>query len=1078
MQIIRKIGWFVSLAVWGVMTSLSAQNTQEEYGKNRIQYHDDFDDWWQYETRNFVTRWYGKSRWIGVQAMQIAENDFDEIQSILEHRLNEKIELLVYVDQTDVKQSNVGEEETFISSDRTTTVSGNKIFVYFDGHPQHLRRQIREGITHIYLDAILFGSNLQQMIQNSVSLKLPEWYKTGLIAYVGEEWSVEQDNALREIYRLMPNARFEKMANRYPRPLGQAFWYYVAKTYGRSSLANIIYLTRINRSLKRSFIFILGVPYQQIMKDCREFFAERYKHENEALAPLPDSFMVATRLRKEVEITALRWSPDQRYLAYVSNNQGKTHIHIYDAREQNTFRIFKHGFRNNIQETDHNYPVIWWHPRQPQLWFVYERKDVLLLASLNINDGSYAERPLNPTLMRIFSADFLDDEHLLMSALVEGQTDLYLFNLRRNNYARLTNDRFVENQLQTFAREGDGTKFLFTGNHLSPDSFLCLQPTEIFEGTIKGDSVTLKLLTSSTHFNDLYPQHLIDRVLHLSEANGVYNLVQTMDKTTTSLSNYRQNILVMAAGQDAVAITSKTKDRTRLYILPTSQLTAISPTYTEYFRLNYGYSDQGGPVSDQPNKRSEDVQAAQDAKEYRFQSLFPDPPPPTGQGEQTTFTSPIPQLVNPSQPEQSYLPNQPVVPFLFPRMLASRLNFKFIRFYSNFDNELLFGGLNTYSGTKKGYEFPPMGFHVKAYIKDIFEDYSLEGGLRLPTTFDGSEYYVLFDNKKARIDKRYAFYRRARFVDEGSNSFIDSRTHDKSVIALTQWSYPFSVYSSLRATGTLRFDNLTLLASDPQNLNEPGLDQQRLGLRLEYIFDNALNIDLNLKNGALFKAYVEAVKKMEIQVFDQWSLNLAKGFMTVLGFDGRYYQRLDRHSIAAVRLTGATSLGSERILYSMGGIENWLFPRVDNDIPVPGGVNYAYSALAANMRGFPQNIRNGTSYLLLNGEVRVPLLKYFFPYRIQSQFLRNFQLIGFADAGTAWHGSNPFSEDNPLNLVTLSNPLVTINVNYSRFPIIMGYGVGARFFMLGYLVRLDYAWGLENGLVRPPRLHVGFGLDF
>lgn len=1077
MQIIIKTWWIVWIVMGWALLPAGAQSIQEDYGKNRIQYHDDFDDWWQYETRNFITRWYGKSRNIGIHAMQIAENDFDEIQNILEHRINEKIELLVYVDQTDVKQSNVGDDETFLSTDRSTTVSGNKIFVYFDGNPQNLRRQIREGITQVYLDAILFGSNLQQIIQNSVSLKLPEWYKGGLIAYVGQEWSVEQDNALREIYRLMPNARFEKMANRYPRPMGQAFWYYVAKTYGKSSLANIIYLTRINRSLKRSFIFILGVPYQQIMKDCRDFFAERYKPENEQLAQLPDSFVVATRLRKNVDITAMRWSSDHRYLAYVSNDLGKTRVHIYDTREQRSFRIFKHGYRNNIQETDRNYPVIWWHPRLPQVWMVYEHNDVVKLAQVDLASGEYSERLLNPALMRIFSADFLDEEHLLFAAMVEGQTDLFRFNLRRNNFTRLSNDRFVEQHLQTYSQEAEGIKFLLTGNHLSPDSLLCLQPTEIFEGTLQGDSLSLKLLSSTTYFTDLYPQMVDNQILHLSEANGVYNLMQTQQNITAPITNYRQNLLVMAASPEAIAFTSKSKLRTRLYVVPNNKMTTVTPHYTEYFRLKYGFSAQGESILDRSPVRSEDVQAAQDEKEYRFQSQYADPPP---SDQQHTPESPTTAqgLLLPTQPEQNYLPNRPVVPFLFPRMLASRLNFKFVRFYSNFDNELLFGGLNTYSGTKKGYEFPPMGFHVKAFVKDIFEDYALEGGFRIPTTFDGSEYYLLLDNKKGRIDKRYALYRRARFVDQGADNFIDSRTHDKSVIGLTQWSYPFSVYSSVRATGTLRFDSQTLLASDPQNLNEPGSDQQRLGLRLEYVFDNALNIDLNLKNGALFKVYVEAVKKMQIQLFDPWSLNLAKGFMTVLGFDGRYYQRLDRHSIAAVRLSGSTSLGSERILYSMGGIENWLFPRVDNDIPVPGGVNYAYSALAANMRGFPQNIRNGTSYLLINGEVRVPLLKYFFPYNIQSQFLRNFQLTGFVDAGTAWHGTNPFSEDNPLNLVTISNPLVTINVNYSRFPIIMGYGVGARFFMLGYLLRFDYAWGLENGLVRPPRLHLGFGLDF
>ena len=83
--------------------SLLGQGTQVEFGKNRVQYHRDFDEWSQYESENFIAYWYGEGRNIGQAVIQLAEYDFNSIQSTLEHRINDKIEIIVYTDITDFK---------------------------------------------------------------------------------------------------------------------------------------------------------------------------------------------------------------------------------------------------------------------------------------------------------------------------------------------------------------------------------------------------------------------------------------------------------------------------------------------------------------------------------------------------------------------------------------------------------------------------------------------------------------------------------------------------------------------------------------------------------------------------------------------------------------------------------------------------------------------------------------------------------------------------------------------------------------------------------------------------------------
>ena len=70
------------------------------------------------------------------------------------------------------------------------------------------------------------------------------------------------------------------------------------------------------------------------------------------------------------------------------------------------------------------------------------------------------------------------------------------------------------------------------------------------------------------------------------------------------------------------------------------------------------------------------------------------------------------------------------------------------------------------------------------------------------------------------------------------------------------------------------------------------------------------------------------------------------------------------------------------------------------------------------MRGFNQNIRNGNNFLIFNSELRFPIVRYFLDHPVRSDFMNNFQVIGFTDLGMAWYGSQPLSRENTENTKT------------------------------------------------------------
>jgi hypothetical protein len=1150
---------------------LFGQGTQVEFGKNRVQYHDDFKEWLQYESINFITYFYGESRNVAQSVVQFAELDHDEIQGILEHRMNDKIEIIVYTDLTDLKQSNIGSEETFMTKAGQTKIVGNKVFVYFDGNHNNLRRQVREGITSVYINAMLFGSNLQEIVQNAVMMNLPEWFKQGLVAYVGESWGVETDNQLRDIINQNKYKDFSSFAEDNPKLAGHSMWYFISQNYGQSTVSNLLYLTRINRSIDSGFLYVLGTSYKKTTGNWLEYFSQRYKKETDNMTSRPDGRQIKVKNKRKVPLTQVKLSPDGRYIVYVANEIGKYKVYLQDVRSGERKIIHKGGFKNPLQATDYNYPLLAWNPNNMEIGIIYERRDVIKLLRYDTNSKEKITEDLDPQYQRVYSMDYINPGQMILSGAVRGFSDLYIYFPATRQTQRITND-FYDDLDAKFVKIRNKKGILFASNRddvelktMRLDTILPLNKMDIFYYDLENKSSELVRVTNTPYANERSP-FAVDSTWFsfLSDQSGISNrqysfledyiayynqniylndgstITLHQDSSLASLdstmidsiliepiikqraishnaSNYDRNILdhhaaprvgryvqniykdgintfyIASIETDTTLAPSLTKFRQQQNIL----LGNITPSTRKKRKQNSGIAQQviededpvkAPPLVQKPTPQAKRDTTKVDIENYFFQSEFDNQEPaPVVKVEEKNGSIKINKESVPAEERSSINYNAASIPFESKvirfrpsRIVPYRLKFRTDFVTTQLDNNLLFGGLDTYAGSRQDtYRTPPPGILLKANFKDLFEDYQFEMGVRIPTTFNGAEYFILFDDKKKRLDKRYALYRRSlRFTQEGVNPIIPERSKENVFLAQMQVRYPLDIFRSLRATGTLRFDKAFLLATDQNALNTPTFNQQRLGLKLEYVFDNTLDIAINIKNGTRYKVYIEALKRFQIDFIDNFQFDLADGFMTVVGFDARHYQRLDKHSILAIRAAGASSFGSEKILYFLGGVDNWLIQRFNNDIPFPPQEEFAFRTLASNLRGFKYNIRNGNNFALVNTELRVPIFKYFIK-RINSSFFRNFQLVGFFDVGTAWQGSTPFTDDSPLNTVFITNPPnVTVKVNYFRDPIVAGYGAGVRTMIFGYFVRLDYARGIETRVVQDPRLYFSIGMDF
>jgi len=1080
--------------LFGVISGHS-QAINTEFGKNRIQHHNDFTNWSMYETENFMTYWYGKSRNIAQPIIQLAEFDHDEIQRLLEHTISDKIEIVVYIDINDLKQSNIGHEEAFTSKTGHTKIQGNKMLVYFDGNHQNLRKEIRQGIASVYLNSILYGSSFQEIVQNALLLNLPEWFKQGLVSYAGSQWNPEIDDELRELLAHNPKyKKFKKIAIDHPRASGHSMWNYVAETHGATTIANIIYLTRINRNLENSFLFILGQSFEEVVNEWYAYYNNKYSLEEGRFVETESLLQEKLKNKKGVPVSQIKMNPQGTHLAYVTDDRGKKKLFIREISSGIEKCIFKNGYTNTFQATDYNYPLLAWHPQKAELTIIYEHRDLTRLQRYNINTDEFEEEELTEDYQRIYSVDYINGEDYAFSASKDGYSDLYVYRTKTRGTTRLTEDFYDDLDASVINFKGEKV-LLFRSNRLDLslerqrlDTILPIENFDLYllKGLGRKDKRELIQLTATSEYSERQPQMgPNNNIYFLLDKSGMLNTYKLDLKSgdTKAVTNFERNVIIhnVSPKSDYYYHMYYDDGNYKIFsdVLDHNEKIEVGKTFWKKSKERKSNEDEI-QIPFQP-KDSDEMEIT---KGNQFQTIYDDPSNiiPLDEYLETEEVSSVFDKYFSNYFSGNIQDGKRVIKYSPMRATASRLKFRLADFTTKIDNSVLFEGLESYAGTDKELRNVPAGILFKGTVKDLMEDYQLQIGLRLPTSFNGYEYFAVFDNNKHLIDRRMAFYRKSESNIVDASTFPIKREKRHSFLGLYRIKYPFDIYNSIRLTGSLRFDKYFRLVTDSPSHNLPQVNEKRVSLKAEYVFDNTFDVSVNIKNGSRAKFYTEVTNLFNLDFTSDTKVDLSKGFTTVFGFDARHYIPIFKDAVLAFRGAGATSVGTNRIVYYLGGVEGWVLSKFDQTIPVPQSEAFSYKVLAPHLRGFKNNIRNGNSFLLGNTELRVPVFRFLGLRKKGMAFLKNFQVIGFFDVGVAWYGLTPNGDDNLLNNISIQNPpdnpVISINAKYFRDPIAMGYGVGIRSTLLGYFLKLDYAWGIETRQVQESRIYFSLGMDF
>lgn len=1079
---------------------------QMTFGKNRVQ-HRTF-NWLFYRYDAYDIYFYDQGERIALFTGDYAKEAITDMELMFDYKLQKRLIFLIYNTQTDFKQSNIGLETGNVefNTGGTTMLNDNKIFIFYETDHQKLKKQIRRVVAQIFVNEMLYGSALKDKVANSTLLTLPEWYENGLIEYAAQGWNFETENLTKDAILSGKFKNFNHLTGKEARLLGHSLWYYISEVYGKDAIPSILYFTRINKNAISGFTYVTGMSIKYLKPDWELFYLDIFESQ-EAKQDLPTEEILKKRRNKKTAYQQVKINPRKNMVAYVANTMGKYQIFIHDLDTDKKKKIYQEGQKLE-QITDFSYPLMAWHPSGKILSFITEEKGQLIFTRYEIENKKYVKSHLHK-ISKVTSFNYSHNgRQIVLSAVKDGYTDIFLMNAGTGTLKQITND-LADDLNPSFS--DNSTKVIFSSNRISDTlkierKYEDHSPTanffDLFIYDIKSKSDVLQRLTNTKYVNETQATEIDkNKYVYLSDENGIINRhTITYDSTISHIdttvhyryfttnypqTNYRRNIISYDIKPNSKQIVELIYNNNRYNIYLSDFKAEKDNKLIQKFKnsslrndLNQTYK-LNDSLAEIRKQKIIDEQNKIDSMPVELPEKYKNPDSLTLDITNYTF-----EIEKDTIYRLYYLKHKKDITKKENDDKLQAWYYEPVFYMDGFTSQFDFGMLNqsyqVFTGGTPYYFNPGMNLFMKMGVNELFEDYKIMGGFKMGFNLKTYEYLFSVENLSKRLDKQWVYHRKSYGQDLGyvsSLGYIQTKVISNELMYIMR--YPFNQTTSFKTTFDTRLDQDLYQSTGWNTLTDEIRYNIFASVKGEFIHDHVQSLGLNLYDGIRYKIFGEFHQKTHGN-YD---------FIGILGADFRFYQKIHRNLIFASRFAASTSFGTGKLLYYLGGVDNWysllaMFGETDaifiptDEIGINPNENYIYQAVGTNMRGFRQNIRNGNSFAVMNNEIRFPIIRYLANQPINSDFFNNFQIVGFFDVGSAWSGLTPFDEANAYNQVIEENGPVTLIIEVDRPPFVAGYGWGLRSKLFGYFFRLDWAWGIEGYHVHPRQFYFSLNLDF
>jgi len=1091
-----------------------SQQALETFGKNRIQFKKF--EWSYLSSENFDVYYYDNRKKVAQESLQYLESEFDRITDLIGFYPYQKTKIFLYNSVIDLQQSNIGLNDAQFTSGGETEFIKPYVEIAHPGNIEEFKEELIFKFSDLMLNEMMFGGSLKDMFQNAVLLNLPDWFVDGASRYVSKGWNEEMDDFVRQFIKSKRVNKALKLTGKESALIGQSIWNFIVEKYGKSSVNNILNYTRIIRNEEKSVMITLGIPFKQLMVEWKTFYSTMEQSVSRSYVSAPDSTRFSPSHRKTVVFTTVKISPDGKKIAYAENDRGKFRVIVKSLENGKESVILNGGNKVIKQDVDFRVPLISWADAHT-LGVIGTRNGQYVFWLYDLITKSKLPRELD-SFSNIRNFDFSGNGRLaVLSADFEGQNDIFLISSRRDRTRRLTNDLFDDLDPSFIP---NSNTIVFSSNR-STDS-LVNKVSDYAKSTNRYNLFLFNLDTTTVQVTKLtntvgrdYKPEAIDNenIYYLSDQRGIINLFKynrpsgIYSQVTNFNSSIKDYDIDFENRSLAVVMTSKLSEDIfvlnnfnyqRQIFTPVSRRKELLQAKVITEKRKQTEPVKTMTVKDLINQR---LKEKKDTTTIHQQKTVPAKQDTVKQktGEINTedykFDEPVKlDTLKPALPKEKPIntddyvfedevvkAKQPSETFLTRYMKAREAD----RVTGPFGYDPKF----SYENLLTNFLVDPLrGFsmRIETQMNDMLQDYRILGGLQVSLSdFKSGDTFFEFLYLPHRFDFSFRFDRKVIFWETPQERSTDVEFQKYSYQKIEFGiSYPISVRTrvSLKPfVGYTQFTDRGL--SIPQGAGpefRPSQTQFYTGAKAELVYDNSVSTGMNIIEGTRGK--ISAVHNQAIG-------NGQKSF-TRVSMDVRHYQKIYREIVFAVRGFAGSSFGNAPKKYLLGGIDNWFSNKINyeglqNPLMSPVGSyneNLLFTEFATSVRGFDYATLYGNNVAVGSAELRVPLIRALSSGPITSNFFRNLQFTAFYDIGTSWTGPLPFNAKNSVRKRVVpevqSGSPFRVEIDEYLNPWLYSYGLGLRTMMLGYYVKFDLAWPVENYTVKDPRLSVTLGFDF
>jgi len=1093
-------------------SQLFAQHTDEEFGRNRVQY-EEF-EWRFLSSENFDVYFYRGGESIAKEVVEYLEEEFDRITDLIGYPPYSKTKVFLYNSVSDLQQSNVGIDQAGVSPGGETQFIRPYIEVAHPGSIGALKEELLVKVSSLMVNEMMFGGSLKDMFQSSVLLNLPEWFISGAALYVSKGWSSEMDDFIRDYIKTRKPERLNRLTGKQAALAGQSVWNYIAQQYGRSNISNILNYTRIIRNQEKSIAITLGVPFEQVMYNWKAYYLnidDRVRADyKEAEGELK---IVKSKNRRGKTFEHVAINATGTKVAYTENERGHYTVMIKDLNSGEEQVALRGGFKRINQEVNYNLPLIDW-VDSATVGIIHAKKGKLWFDLYDLNTNSRLPRPLDK-FEQVQSMNFSDNGRLLIvSAMVNGQNDLYLLSTRRDRTKRLSFD--VYDDIDASFVPNTNT-VVFSSNrtsdtlNLDEKSFEAVSDNyNLFFYNLDTTKIILKRVTN-TISKDTHPiAYDASTIYYLSDQKGIRNIFKynRNDQIYSQVTNYESSVndFDIHFGTNDLAFSMSQQGLDYVYYNdsfdPSSQIfTPLSPRQQvkqaiEFQARRSETVKEKLTIQDIVESRLKEREEALKAEKLDTGQVEPDTVVVVDTIDLVSDSLAVDNLAQEDIAQEDSIPESNDEPA---DEIINTDDYKFETDVIEETRDTRDSFLAQYRKLRKtnsitgpfpyeprfsaknlvtSFRIDPLrgfGIFLETEMYDMLENHKFEGGVLATTDLRSGDIFAEYHYLKSRLDYNARFERNVILRETGGNLNKYSKNtlqvgaalpiNNKARIGVKPF-FAFTQYENLNPiNGT---------GGAPQF--QESVSEKYIGSTAEFVYDNSVVNGMNLIEGSRAK-----ITFTHYEGIDDKDLSFSK-----LKVDLRHYQKIHREIVFAARLLYGSYFGRDPKQFLLGGMDNWIFNKENEsgeNNPLDreregNNSDLLFVDYATNLRGFDYATLVGENTLLLNAELRVPIIRYLASGPISSNFFRNLQFTGFFDIGSAWTGKSPFSEDNTISTERIREGAFVIDIKTYQNPWLYSYGAGLRTMLLGYYMKFDLAWPVEDFTTKSPRLFVTLGYDF